>query len=104
MTVFRSRGGGIALSWLQYARTLRYLRPVQMYGLARNRLLRHLPAGPTAIVSTCVARSTTLVHWSMLVHDVCARSRGSVGGAELGGPRPRALRAQLSTVRPNCLK
>ena len=49
MPAFRSRGGGIALSWLQYARTLRYLRPVQMYGLARNRLLRHVPAGPTAI-------------------------------------------------------
>jgi hypothetical protein len=37
------------LSWLQYARTLRYLRPVQMYGLARNRFLRYFPVGPAAI-------------------------------------------------------
>jgi len=46
------------LSWLQYARTLRYLRPVQFYGFARHRLLRCLPAGlatvPGARISECV--------------------------------------------------
>ena len=49
MPAFRSGGGCIALNWLQYARPLRYLRPVQIYGLARDRLLQLLPAGPTAI-------------------------------------------------------
>ena len=46
------------MSWLQYARTLRYLRPVQFYGFARHRLLRCLPAGPATVpgvrISECV--------------------------------------------------
>jgi uncharacterized heparinase superfamily protein len=43
------------LSWLQYARTLRYLRPVQFYGFARHRLLRCLPAGPATVQGTCIS-------------------------------------------------
>ena len=43
------------MSWLQYARTLRYLRPVQLYGFARNCLLCCLPAGPATVQGACLS-------------------------------------------------
>lgn len=37
------------MSWRQYVYTLRYLRPVQIYGLARKRLVHSLPAGSSVV-------------------------------------------------------
>lgn len=44
------------MSWLQYARTLRYLKPVQFYGFVRNRLLRYLPAGLATVQGARIRR------------------------------------------------
>jgi uncharacterized heparinase superfamily protein len=41
------------LNWLRYLYTARYLRPIQFYGLARNRVLRALPAGSSMVEGAC---------------------------------------------------
>src|SRR5688572_30670719 len=59
---------------MQYLYTARYLRPIQLYGLVRNRVRRSLPTGPAMVEGACLSDRVQpprlpFLHTPRSVHD-----------------------------------